>query len=126
MNTLLTFISAGSLLAALVQAQPRFTVTDLGAVGATGQPFQITTNGLGAGASMAGSTLHATMWYQGKTYDLGTLRGQNSQAFGANVFDQPGYGSGAVVGEAQTSKPDPDGEDFCSLTALGLSPSGTC
>src|ERR1700722_15244519 len=119
MKTLLTFIAAGSLLAVSVQAQPRFTVTDLGAVGADGQPFQITTNGLGAGAAMAGSALHAAIWYQGKSIDLGTLSGQNSQAFGANVFDQPGYGPGAVVGEAQTSKPDPDGEDFCSLTALG-------
>lgn len=126
MKTLLTSIAAASLLAALAQAQPRFTVTDLGVVGADGQPFQITTNGLGAGAAMAGSALHATIWYQGKPYDLGTLTGQNSQAFGANVFDQPGYGPGAVVGEAQTSKPDPDGEDFCSLTALGLPSSGTC
>jgi len=127
MKPILTSIAAGSLLAALAMAQtPRYTVTDLGNVGSSGQPFQITDNGLGVGAAMAGNALHAALWYMGQTVDLGTLSGQNSQAFGANVFDQPGYGPGEVVGEAQTSKRDPDGEDFCGLAALGLPSSGTC
>jgi probable HAF family extracellular repeat protein len=47
-------------------------------------------------------------------------KGQNSQAFGVNV-------SGQAVGEAETSKPDPGGEDFCGFAALGLpSPGGRC
>ena len=75
---------------------------------------------------MAGDALHAVVWYKGQMHDLGTLRGKNSQAFGANVLEQPGYGPGLVVGEAETSKPDPDGEDFCSFTVLGLPPSGSC
>ncbi len=123
----LTSLVAASLLVVAAAAQtPRYTVTDLGNVGASGQPFQTTNNGLGAGAAMAGNALHAVAWYQGKMYDLGTLNGKNSQAFGANVLEQPGYGPGLVVGEAETAKPDPDGEDFCSFTVLGLPPSGSC
>jgi probable HAF family extracellular repeat protein len=101
---------------------PSFTVIDLGNVGPLGQPLQITNNGLVAGAAAVGSALHGVLWYNGRMLDLGTpgLKGQNSQAFGANV-------SGQAVGEAETSNPDPNGEDFCGFAALGLpSPSGTC
>ncbi|HTX34293.1 MAG TPA: hypothetical protein VME43_04700 [Bryobacteraceae bacterium] len=127
MKPMLTSLAAGSLLALVAAAQtPRYTVTDLGNVGADGQPFQTTNNGLDVGSAMVGNALHAVAWYQGQMYDLGTLKGENSQAFGTNMLDQPGYRPGLVVGEAQTSKPDPDGEDFCSFTALGLLPSGSC
>jgi hypothetical protein len=34
-------------------------------------------------------------------------------AFGVNHLGQ-------VVGEAQTTNPDPNGEDFCGFAALGL------
>jgi uncharacterized membrane protein len=46
------------------------------------------------------------------------LVGQNSQAFGVNVWGQ-------AVGEAETSNSDPN-EDFCGFAALGLpSPGGS-
>lgn len=119
----MTTIVAGSLLAAVAMAQsPRFTVTDLGKVGPLGQPLQITNNGLVAGAAAVGSALHGVLWYNGRMLDLGTpgLKGQNSQAFGVNVWGQS-------VGEAETSIPDPKGEDFCGFAALGLpSPGGSC
>jgi probable HAF family extracellular repeat protein len=118
-----TTVVAGSLLAALAMAQsPSFTVTDLGNVGPLGQPLQITNNGLVAGAAAVGSALHGVLWHKGRMLDLGTpgLKGQNSQAFGVNV-------SGQAVGEAETSNPDPNGEDFCGFAALGLpSPGGSC
>jgi probable HAF family extracellular repeat protein len=119
----MTTIVAGSLLAAVAMAQsPRFTVTDLGKVGPLGQPLQITNNGLVAGAAAVGSALHGVLWYNGRMLDLGTpgLKGQNSQAFGVNVWGQS-------VGEAETSNPDPKGEDFCGFAAFGLpSPGGSC
>ena len=123
MKRIATSIAACTLLGAVAMAQsPSFTVIDLGNVGPLGQPLQITNNGLVAGAAAVGSALHGVLWYNGRMLDLGTpgLKGQNSQAFGVNV-------SGQAVGEAETSSPDPNGEDFCGFAALGLpSPGGTC
>jgi probable HAF family extracellular repeat protein len=128
--TEITRIVAGSLLASMAMAQsPRFTVIDLGNTGPSGQPLQVTNNGLIPGMTTVSSgALHAVLWYNGRIVaDLGTpgLNGQNSIAFGANVFGQ-------AVGEAETPNPDPktpDGtsEDFCQFAALGLpSPGNTC
>jgi probable HAF family extracellular repeat protein len=135
-NTLKTSMAACGILAifaglALAQeqsgttakAQPnvRYAVTDLGNVGPDGQPFQVTNNGLVAGAAMVGNALHGVLWYKGHMLDLSTpgLKGQNSQAFGVNVWGQ-------AVGEAETSNSDPN-EDFCGFAALGLpSPGGSC
>ncbi len=121
MKRIATLIAAGSVLGAVAMAQsPRFTVIDLGNVGPDGQPFQVTNNGLVAGAAMAGNALHAVLWYNGRMLDLGApgLKGTNSQAFGVNLLGQ-------AVGEAQT--PDnPGAEDFCGFAALGLPPSGSC
>jgi probable HAF family extracellular repeat protein len=120
-QTVLTSIVAGSLLAAVAMAQsPSYEVVDLGTVGLNGQPFVITKDGLVAGAVQTGSTLQAMLWYKGKMVDLGTtgLGGPNSQAFGVNAWGQ-------TVGEAQTTTPDPNGEDFCGFLALGLSSTGT-
>ena len=44
------------------------------------------------------------------------LGGANNAAFGVNIWGQ-------VVGEAENSKPDPNGEDFCGFQALGFSSS---
>jgi probable HAF family extracellular repeat protein len=114
-------IAAGSLLAAVAMAQsPSYTITDLGNVGPNGQPFVISNNGLVVGALQTGATIQAVLWYKGRMVDLSTpgLGGQNGMAFGVNHLGQ-------VVGEAQTTNPDPNGEDFCGLAALGLTSSGT-
>ncbi len=48
------------------------------------------------------------------------LGGPNSVAFGVNFWGQ-------AAGQADTQTPDPNGEDFCGSTALGLTHSGnTC
>jgi probable HAF family extracellular repeat protein len=120
-QTVLKGIVGGSLLAAVAMAQsPTYNVIDLGTVGPNGQPFVIANDGLVAGAVQNGNTLQAVLWYKGKMIDLGKhgLQGPNSQAFGVNGF-------GEAVGEAQTTTPDPNGEDFCGFKALGLSSSGT-
>lgn len=118
-----TTIIACSLLAGVAMAQsPLFKVTDLGQVGPLGQPLQITNNGLIIGAAAVGSALHGFLWYKGRMLDLGTpgLKGQDSQAFGINV-------AGQAVGEAETSNPDPNGEDFCGFASYGLpSPGDSC
>ncbi len=101
----------------------RYTVTDLGPVGA-GQPFAITDNGIVSGEiTLADPAVsHAVLWNQGKMKDISSpgLGGPNSAAFGANIWGQ-------VVGQADTKTPDKNGEDFCGSTALALTHSGhTC
>ena len=115
-----TFLG-GHLIAAVAMAQsPTYKVIDLGAVGPNGQPFVITNNGMVSGAVQTGGTLQAVIWYKGRMINLGSpgLHGPNSQTFGVNY-------RGHAVGEAQTTTPDPQGEDFCGFAALGLSSSGT-
>jgi probable HAF family extracellular repeat protein len=122
MKTIVTSIAAGCLLGALAIAQtPTYTVTDLGAVGPSGQPFVITNNGLVSGAAaFPDNTLRAVLWYKGRKLDIGSpgLQGPNSMAIGVNAWGQ-------AVGEAQTSALDPLGEDFCGFKALGLPSTGT-
>jgi probable HAF family extracellular repeat protein len=120
-QTVLKSIVGGSLLAAVAMAQsPTYQVIDLGTVGLNGQPFAITNNGLVASGVQTGNTLQAVLYYNGRTIDIGKpgLGGPNSQALGVNRWGQ-------VVGEAQTTTPDPNGEDFCGFAGLGLSSSGT-
>jgi len=89
---------------------PRYFVTDLGTLGGT---FSVG-RGINAGGNVVGSAAlndntaqHAFMWQKGLITDLGTLGGPNSIAFlGPNEAD-------VVPGEAETSTPDPLGEDFC-------------
>ena len=79
----------------------RYTVTDLGPVGA-GQPFAITDNGIVSGEiTLADPAVsHAVLWNQGKMKDISSpgLGGPNSAAFGANIWGQ-------VVGQADTRRP---------------------
>jgi len=120
-TTIKSAIVAGSLLAAVAMAQsPSYTVTDLGIVGPAGQPFTVTNNVLVSGAVQTGSTVQAVLWYKGRMVDLGPdgATGRNSMAFSVNR-------TGQAAGEAQTAAPDPNGEDFCGFTALGLTSSGT-
>lgn len=101
-----------------------YTVTDLGIVGGPpGQPFHITNNDIISGsAAVASGTKQAeqaVLWFRGWKLNIGTpgLGGKNSVSFGVNQWGQ-------AAGEADTSMPDPDGEDFCGFGFMGY-PSGT-
>lgn len=109
-------------------SQPtRYIVTDLGPIGQNpGQPFVVSGDGFVSGVVVvpggSGSVAHAVIWKRGAMTDLSShgLGGPNSTAFGVNIWGQ-------AVGQADTSTPDPQGEDFCGSTALGLTHSGnTC
>jgi probable HAF family extracellular repeat protein len=108
-------------LAAQEHSQPRYRVIELGTLGGTySQPFYLTSNGVASGeASLADGNWHAILWQGPFKRDLGTLGGLNSSAFGSpNAIGQ-------VVGEAETSYSDPNGEDFCGFYASGAPWSGT-
>lgn len=113
-------------------ASPRYTVVDLGPVGPSsspGQPYAVSGNGLVSGETVLPNpnnpgewVAHAVLWEQGNIKDISSpgLGGPNSAAFGVNIWAQ-------AVGQADTQTPDPNGEDFCGSTALGLTHSGnTC
>ena len=98
-----------------------YTVIDLGTLGGTySQPFYVSSKGVASGeASLADGNWHAILWQGPFKMDLGTLGGLNSSAFGSpNAIGQ-------VVGEAETSHSDPNGEDFCGFYASGAPFSGT-
>jgi probable HAF family extracellular repeat protein len=91
----------------------QYTVTDLGTLpgGNFSQPFFMNRYGLVSGSSsVADGSQHATLWLDGLTGDIGApgLGGPNSIAFGDNERFQS-------AGEAETSAPDPNGEDFCGF-----------
>jgi probable HAF family extracellular repeat protein len=107
--------------AAQAQNSPRYRVIELGTLGGTySQPFYVSSKGVASGeASLANGNWHATLWHGRFKRDLGTLGGLNSSAFGSpNAIGQ-------VVGEAETSDSDPNGEDFCGFYASGAPWSGT-
>jgi probable HAF family extracellular repeat protein len=109
-------ISAMSLFAALwlvaqeqKQQPPRYTVADIGTLGGTfGEANAVNNEGSVAGdATLPGDTeSHAFLWSKGVIIDLGTLGGPNSRAASLNE-------RGEVTGSAETSTPDPLGENFC-------------
>ena len=108
-------------LAAQENSQPHYRVIALGTLGGTySQPFYVSSKGVASGeASLADGNWHATLWQGPFRRDLGTLGGLNSSAFGSpNAIGQ-------VVGEAETSHSDPNGEDFCGFYASGAPLSGT-
>lgn len=91
----------------------QYTITDLGTLegGTFSQPFFINKYGLVSGsASLPDGTQHAVLWLEGLMGDIGApgLGGPNSIAFSDNVWFQ-------AAGEAETSTPDPNGEDFCGF-----------
>jgi probable HAF family extracellular repeat protein len=99
-----------------------YTLTDLGPVGPSpGQAFHITDNGLISGSAAYNGKEQATLWYQRLEVDFGRrgLGGGNSVSFGINRLAQ-------AVGEADTSTPDPNGEDFCGFAFLGFPSGKTC
>ncbi len=88
----------------------RYTVTDLGPAG---NPFSqatfVNNPGLVTGLDTAADgTQHAVLWYEGLFTDISQpgIGGPNSQAGSANAFGQ-------VIGQAETSNPDPNNENFC-------------
>ena len=90
-----------------------YIVTDLGTLegGTFSQPFFINRYGLVSGSSnLPDGNQHAVLWLGKLKLDIGTpgLGGPNSIAFG----DNDGFQS---AGEAETSTPDPNGEDFCGF-----------
>jgi probable HAF family extracellular repeat protein len=98
-----------------VQAQPphplQYKLTDLGP---SGNPFSqaagIADNGLVAGFDTApDGTSHSILWYKGRPIDISApgLGGPNNGAGGVNLRDQ-------VMGQAETSKKDPNNENFCA------------
>jgi probable HAF family extracellular repeat protein len=105
----------------------RYIVTDLGPIGPPpAQPFAVSASGFVSGevvlAGGTGSVSHAVIWKGSSTRDISSpgMGGPNSAAFAVNVLGQ-------AAGQADTSTPDPKGEDFCGSTALGLTHSGnTC
>jgi len=101
-----------SAFAAQGQGTP-YTVTDLGTLpgGTFSQAFVITDNGLmGGSAALPDGTQNAMLWFNGRKADIGApgLGGPNSVTFGSNKW-------GRAVGEAETQRADPNGEDFCGF-----------
>ena len=95
------------------QKLQHYTVTDLGTLegGTFSQPFSINRYGLVSGSSnLPDGNQHATLWLEKLKVDIGApgLGGPNSIAFGDNERFQS-------AGEAETSTPDPNGEDFCGF-----------
>jgi probable HAF family extracellular repeat protein len=111
---------------------PKYTIVDLGPVGPSwsqGQPFVISGNGLVSGEKVLANpnspaewVSHGVVWEGSSTkvITIPGLGGPNNVAFGVNT-------RGHAAGQADTQTPDPNGEDFCGSTALGLTHSGnTC
>jgi uncharacterized membrane protein len=107
--------------AVLKNKPARYTLTDLGPVGAGSGPLHLTNKGLISGASSYKGAEQATLWYEGRKFDIGTpgLGGTNSVSFGVNRWAQ-------AVGEADTAEKDPNGEDFCGFAASGFTSGATC
>lgn len=108
-------------LAAQENSQPRYSVIELGTLGGTySQPFYVSSNSVASGeASLTDGNWHAILWQGSLMRDLGTLGGLNSSAFGSP------NATGQVVGVAETSQSDPNGEDFCGFYGSGAPWSGT-
>jgi probable HAF family extracellular repeat protein len=90
-----------------------YAVTDLGTLegGTFSQATGVNNHGLVTGLStVADGTLHAFLWYKGVKIDIGKhgLGGPNSAALGLNDWGQ-------VVGQAENSTQDPNGENFCGF-----------
>jgi probable HAF family extracellular repeat protein len=128
MKKILTAISVSGLLAGWATAQPRYAITDLGALpGGTYSSAAVVTNNSSVTGTAArpDGTMHAVIWQKKVMTDITQfaspeLTGRNSQASGMNE-------RGQVSGEAETAIPEANGEDFCGFRALGLPSLGhTC
>lgn len=128
----LTILTAPVCLLAQSTESPRYTIVDLGPVGPSwsqGQPFTVSGNGLVSGETVLPNPDNSSEWVskavlweraRAKVIPSPGFGGPNSIAYGVNMWGQ-------AVGQADTQTPDPNGEDFCGTTALGLTHSGnTC
>jgi probable HAF family extracellular repeat protein len=89
----------------------RYNITDLGTLGGTwGYGLGINNKGWVVGKASMPTEVngHAFSWRNGKITDLGTLGGPNSEPSFSPFSEK-----GDVGGAAETSNPDPNGEDFC-------------
>jgi probable HAF family extracellular repeat protein len=94
----------------------RYSLRVIGTLGGTfSEAHGLNNKGSTAGQSLlidSDFPLHAFFWQKGAMVDLGTLGGQNSLVPVANhtVNERD-----AVIGNSETSTPDPNGEDLCGL-----------
>jgi probable HAF family extracellular repeat protein len=94
-------------------ALPRYVVKDLGTLGGTfsyGEGINNKGWVTGTASLRQDKAQRAFFWKKGHKIDLGTLGGPNSKI----VLGKPNE-KGAVAGYAETSNPDPLGEDFCGF-----------
>jgi probable HAF family extracellular repeat protein len=94
---------------------PHYRVIDLGTLGGTFSfATGISNNGLVDGFSnlMGDMNQHAFLWRDDIMNDLGTFGGPNS---GVGFWGRRPNERGQIAGAAQTSDPDPLGEDFCAF-----------
>jgi probable HAF family extracellular repeat protein len=93
---------------------PRYAVIDLGTLGGSlSEGRGINNKGWVTGtAYLAGDgAQHRVIWESGTKIDLGTLGGPNSGGYGFGGLNDLGQDTG----HAETSSPDPLGEDFCGF-----------
>ena len=116
--TLFSTLAIPLWLAAQEQAEKElagYTVMDLGTLGGT---FSFATGINNDGAVSGFSTIsgdvdeHAFIWRDGVMNDQGTLGGPNSNV---STWGRRPNERGEVAGAAQTSMPDPAGEDYCAF-----------
>lgn len=99
------------------QTPSRYRLTVLGTLGGTfSQANGLNNRGVVAGVSSlpGGKHIRAFRWEHGSMTGLGTLGGPNS-------FLQEGHAinnRGMIVGFSETSKPDPNGSDFCGVASF--------
>jgi probable HAF family extracellular repeat protein len=93
----------------LTAQHTQYTIIDLGTPGTFNWAFDLNNGGQavsGFSTFPGDGNRHAVLWQEGVLTDLGTLGGLNSVAAGISERAE-------ITGYAETSTPDPLGEDFC-------------
>jgi probable HAF family extracellular repeat protein len=116
--TLFATLAKPSGLAAQIEKPQRYTVINLGSLGGTSccgisAPGDVIINDRGwvdGTSNLAGDlNFHPFLWINGQLRDLGTLGGPNASAGGMNDLGD------VTVGGADTTTPDPLGENWCGF-----------
>lgn len=116
--TLFATLAKPSGLAAQIETPQRYTVINLGSLGGTSccgisAPGDVIINDRGwvdGTSNLAGDlNFHPFLWINGQLRDLGTLGGPNASAGGMNDLGD------VTVGGADTTTPDPLGENWCGF-----------